>query len=139
MFVFAVTVLLLVAALSVWISRYARGFSAREQPSNVEAFVANQARHVAVPDNARKLHNPVSYSEQILEEARSHWADHCAYCHANDGSGDTDDRNGETQMRRNLSVTISLVLMATVLYAHGNVAQAAKLASESRRCARVTS
>lgn len=28
--------------------------------------------------------------DQILEEARSHWADHCAYCHANDGSGDTE-------------------------------------------------
>ena len=25
-----------------------------------------------------------------MEEARSHWADHCAYCHANDGSGDAE-------------------------------------------------
>ena len=52
--------------------------------------MARQARRVAVPDNARKLYNPVPCSEQILEEARSHWADHCAYCHANDGSGDTE-------------------------------------------------
>ncbi len=26
---------------------------------------------------------------EVLAEARAHWADHCASCHANDGSGDT--------------------------------------------------
>lgn len=30
------------------------------------------------------------YSDQILQEARAHWADHCAICHANDGSGNTE-------------------------------------------------
>jgi mono/diheme cytochrome c family protein len=28
-------------------------------------------------------------STAVIEEARAHWADHCATCHANNGSGDT--------------------------------------------------
>ena len=87
---FAMVLILALAAMLVWFSRYARGFSAREKPSALEAFLAEQARHVAVPDKAKELHNPVPYSEQVIEEARSHWADHCAYCHANDGSGDAE-------------------------------------------------
>jgi mono/diheme cytochrome c family protein len=86
----ATALILAIAAMLVWFSRYARGFSAREKPSALEAFLAEQARHVAVPDKAKELHNPVPYSEQVIEEARSHWADHCAYCHANDGSGDAE-------------------------------------------------
>jgi cytochrome c553 len=87
---FAIAVLLVVAAGLVWVSHYAGGFSAREEPSRVEEFLAEQARHLALPNDAKKLHNPVPYSEQVLEEARVHWADHCAFCHANDGSGGTD-------------------------------------------------
>ena len=33
--------------------------------------------------------NPFPNSPDILAEARAHWADHCAVCHANDGSGDS--------------------------------------------------
>jgi len=42
-----------------------------------------------MPSKANKLKYPVAYSPEVLEEARAHWADHCASCHANDGSGDT--------------------------------------------------
>jgi mono/diheme cytochrome c family protein len=31
----------------------------------------------------------VAKTTEALAEARAHWADHCASCHANDGSGDT--------------------------------------------------
>jgi mono/diheme cytochrome c family protein len=86
----ATALILAIAAMLVWFSRYARGFSAREKPSVLEAFLAEQARHVAVPNEAKQLHNPVPFSEEVMEEARSHWADHCAYCHANDGSGDAE-------------------------------------------------
>jgi hypothetical protein len=68
----ATALILAIAAMLVWFSRYARGFSAREKPSALEAFLAEQARHVAVPDKAKELHNPVPYSEQVIEEARSH-------------------------------------------------------------------
>jgi len=35
------------------------------------------------------MRNPVSCSDEDLKEAREHWADHCATCHANDGSGNS--------------------------------------------------
>src|SRR5271169_2283885 len=66
----------------------ARGFSAREHPSRVERWVARRARAMAAPANARDRTNPVPNSPEVLAEARAHWADHCAGCHANNGSGD---------------------------------------------------
>jgi len=34
--------------------------------------------------------NPITNTFDVMVEARAHWADHCANCHANDGSGDTE-------------------------------------------------
>jgi len=87
---FAVALMFAVAAGWLWLRHFAGGFSAREQPSALEQSLATQARRLAVPNKAKQLHNPVPYSEHVMEEARSHWADHCAYCHANDGSGDAE-------------------------------------------------
>jgi mono/diheme cytochrome c family protein len=67
----------------------ARGFSAREEPSAVEGWVARRVRRAAVPADAANKTNPVPNTPEILAEARAHWADHCASCHANDGSGDS--------------------------------------------------
>jgi mono/diheme cytochrome c family protein len=67
----------------------AHGFSAREQPTAVEAWFARIARFAAIPAGARSVANPVPKTSQTLADARAHWADHCAVCHANDGSGDT--------------------------------------------------
>ena len=67
----------------------AHGFSARERPTAVEAWIAPRLRAVALPSEARSRTNPVPNTAEVLAEARSHWADHCAICHANDGSGDT--------------------------------------------------
>jgi mono/diheme cytochrome c family protein len=66
-----------------------RGFSARDQPSAIETAVARAMRRLAVPRRSKSLANPVYSSDEILAEARAHFADHCAVCHANDGSGDT--------------------------------------------------
>ncbi|HWZ45918.1 MAG TPA: c-type cytochrome [Candidatus Saccharimonadales bacterium] len=68
----------------------AGGFSARQAPSAAEAFVARGARRLAMPKAAREMNNPVLFSSDILVEARHHFADHCANCHANDGSGNTE-------------------------------------------------
>jgi mono/diheme cytochrome c family protein len=67
----------------------AHGFSAREEPTAIERWMAGQARYAALPAEARNAKNPVANSPEVLEQARAHWADHCAACHANDGSGDT--------------------------------------------------
>ena len=64
------------------------GFSARADPSFIETFTARQARKMAMPAEARHRSNPVARSSEVLNEAMAHWADHCAVCHANDGSGE---------------------------------------------------
>jgi mono/diheme cytochrome c family protein len=68
----------------------ARGFSARDRPSVLEQWMARRARDMAAPADARDRTNPVPNSPEVLAEARAHWADHCAGCHANNGSGDTE-------------------------------------------------
>jgi mono/diheme cytochrome c family protein len=67
-----------------------RGLSAREQPGALETWIARQARTLAVPKDARNRQNPIPDSPQVQADARAHWADHCAACHANNGSGDVE-------------------------------------------------
>jgi mono/diheme cytochrome c family protein len=66
----------------------AHGFSAAEQPSSIERWIALSARSAALPSDARARTNPLPNNPEVLAEARAHWADHCAGCHSNDGSGD---------------------------------------------------
>lgn len=70
------------------------GLSAKATPTRLEAFVARNARHLAIPINARLAQNPVLDSTEIQGQARRHFADHCAICHGNEGSGDTLIGNG---------------------------------------------
>jgi mono/diheme cytochrome c family protein len=65
------------------------GLSARATPSKFEIIVARNVRHLAIPSNARLAQNPLLDSPEDLRDARLHFADHCAVCHANDGSGQT--------------------------------------------------
>ena len=65
------------------------GLSARATPTRLEAMLARNARGLALPAGAREKRNPVPASPEILREARLHFADHCAICHDNDGSGST--------------------------------------------------
>lgn len=65
------------------------GFSAREKPSAIEAFLARKARGLATPAGVGAMKNPVEPTALVIAESRDHFADHCATCHANDGSGRT--------------------------------------------------
>ncbi len=65
------------------------GLSSRAKPTALESMLARNARHLAIPAGARKLQNPAAETPENLRDARLHFADHCAVCHANDGSGDT--------------------------------------------------
>ncbi|MCA1586353.1 MAG: c-type cytochrome, partial [Acidobacteria bacterium] len=47
------------------------------------------ARHMLIPAAARLRQNPEAASSEHIREGLEHWADHCAPCHANNGSGDT--------------------------------------------------
>ena len=81
-------VLALVAGVTV--AHRAQGFSTREPPTYLEQWLARAARSAAVPSAAKVRPNPVPDTPDVIAEARAHWADHCALCHANDGSGETE-------------------------------------------------
>lgn len=66
------------------------GFSARDEPTAIETFAARRLRRLAIPSDAREAASPIPFTPEVLADARAHFADHCAICHANDGSGDTE-------------------------------------------------
>jgi hypothetical protein len=78
-----------VAAIALWIAQ-ANGFSARTPPTAVERVVMRGVHRLSVPREARAAANPVAFSTEVWAESRAHFADHCASCHANDGSGNTE-------------------------------------------------
>lgn len=85
----AIALLAVVAIAVYWIKNMAGGFSAHAKPSALEVKVARSARKLAVPAAARDHRNPFSPTEENLSGAKGHFADHCAICHANNGSGQT--------------------------------------------------
>ena len=77
--------------IALWVSGLASHCcSAREEPSRMEIFVARLVRTWSLPASARQSKNPLASSPQLLQDAARHFADHCASCHANDGSGNTE-------------------------------------------------
>lgn len=84
----AVATLAILLAAGVIALRQASGFSAHEPPTAFEALLARWMRGTAIPAEAKARANPVPASREVFAEARAHWADHCASCHSNDGSGD---------------------------------------------------
>lgn len=65
------------------------GITANRRAGALEATVARRAWRFLIPADARAAVNPVTISAEVLREAREHWADHCAVCHGNDGTGGT--------------------------------------------------
>ncbi len=65
------------------------GIGARPEPSRLEAALARRVRSLAIPGRARDRPNPLPETPETLAQGRAHFADHCASCHADDGSGDT--------------------------------------------------
>lgn len=109
------------------------GFSANDEPTAMEAMAARTMRRFAVPSDLQDRKNPVPLTEDVLKEARSHFADHCATCHGNDGKGKTtmgpnfypkvpDMTLGETQSQGDgeLFATIENGIRLTGMPAWGN-------------------
>ena len=91
----ASTVLVVLATLAVLgvsalVYLKATGLMARPSPGAIEASVARAARQFAVPRAIREMPNPIASSPEVIAEGRAHFADHCASCHANDGSGNAE-------------------------------------------------
>jgi mono/diheme cytochrome c family protein len=109
------TLLMIIVALvglivAVTVALLHNGLSARARPSAMEEMLARNAWHLSIPSDARAMSNPLAASAENLKDGRLHFADHCAICHANDGSGDApfgrglypkppDLRQPETQKR----------------------------------------
>ncbi len=83
--------LLVLAAGGLAVVFYVRttGLSAMPVPGVLETRAVRFVRGFAVPADVRTRVNPVPASPEALREGLEHFADHCASCHANDGSGDT--------------------------------------------------
>jgi|SRR6185437_5151776 len=71
-----------------------RGLSARNKPSNFEYAIANRALAISIPSNAKTAQNPLQQTSDILTGAKKEFVDHCAVCHAEDGSGKTETARG---------------------------------------------
>src|SRR5437764_1183662 len=70
------------------------GLRARATPGRVEIALAREMRRWAVPVADRNRTNPVARTPAVEREGLEHFADHCATCHANDGSGNTEMGRG---------------------------------------------
>jgi len=74
--------------MGAWL--FAGGISAQPEPSYLEAGAARRLRAWMIPAEAHRRANPVPPSPEAIEAGLAHFADHCAICHANDGSGQID-------------------------------------------------
>lgn len=78
----------LAIACGLWF--LAGGVGARQAPGPAETSVARTMRHLSIPNSVRRLANPLAATPEVVHEGRSHFADHCASCHGNDGRGATE-------------------------------------------------
>ena len=84
-------VFMTIAALGAAALVYVRstGLAARAEPGAFEAALARAVRSFGVPRDVKDMPNPVPQTPEVIAEGLAHYADHCAVCHGNDGSGNT--------------------------------------------------
>ena len=85
----AVLSIAVLAALGGIVFLKATGLGARVTPGPLETSLARTARAFAIPGEYRERVNPVLGNAESVRNGMAHFADHCASCHANDGSGNT--------------------------------------------------
>jgi len=85
--VIAIAIALLGVVVAMAVSILHDGLSARATPNRFEIMLARNARHLAIPWNARLAQNPLLASPEDLRDARLHFADHCAVCHPTTAAG----------------------------------------------------
>lgn len=96
-FLRAVLILVVIVAAVAAVAAYSiarRGLSTRVEPTRSEEIMARTMRRLATPSDLRRTPNPVEPTPAVLEDGLQHFADHCAVCHGNNGSGDTEIGRG---------------------------------------------
>lgn len=90
---------------------FQQGIATRTPPTAMEITVSRAARVAMIPSTDRARRNPEPASAETLRAGLEHWADHCATCHANDGSGLTEIGQGlyprAPDMRQSPTQTLS--------------------------------
>jgi mono/diheme cytochrome c family protein len=103
----AIALLGFVALAAVGAIFWSHGFDSRSQPSDMETSLAMKVHDSSIPAKYEKMANPVADKINLIE-AGGHYQEHCAACHADDGSGNpkfhgimsprpTDLRSDDTQ------------------------------------------
>ncbi len=83
---------LVTIAAAAWF--FQQGIGARTPPGALESSMARAARRAMIPAHARRRVNQEPQTTANVRAGLEHWADHCATCHANDGSGNTEMGRG---------------------------------------------
>lgn len=65
------------------------GCTANKQPSRMETALANMAKDVVIPMEAKNQKNPLAASEEVIQQGREIYMSSCALCHGTDGRGRT--------------------------------------------------
>ena len=87
-------ILAIAGVIGAYVFVKATGLSARATPGRMETAVARLLRAMAVPAAYGDLANPVLSNEESIRNGMTHFGDHCAACHANDGSGNVEMGKG---------------------------------------------
>jgi mono/diheme cytochrome c family protein len=86
-----VLIVVLVLGAGPWVSGVGSNCcGARQAPSPTETAVARLVRAWSLRSGASQRKNRLVSSAELVQGASRHFADHCASCHANDGSGNTE-------------------------------------------------
>jgi mono/diheme cytochrome c family protein len=88
------SLLLIAGTLVTGIYLRTTGLNARGTPGGMETRIARAARRLAIPRTMRQQPNPIPASAAAIADGMAHFADHCASCHGNDGSGQTEMGRG---------------------------------------------
>src|SRR2546428_1682113 len=65
------------------------GCTAKKQPSKLETTLANMAKDVVIPIEAKNLENPLPASDQVIAQGQQVYMQSCALCHGTDGHSRT--------------------------------------------------
>jgi mono/diheme cytochrome c family protein len=81
---------LLGTALFCALAGFLAACTANQQPSKIETTLANAAKDVVIPLEARDLKNPLPSNDQVLGQGEQAYMAACGMCHGNDGHARTD-------------------------------------------------
>ncbi len=81
-----VVAIAIIAIAAIWVR--GSGMTSRRKAWPFEEWGARAMRSFFMPGAVRNTPNPVPDSPEAIRAGMAHFADHCASCHANDGSGD---------------------------------------------------